>query len=48
MKLRQNGTVFRLVTGRFGSRPEQRTADYRILNIEGWKRFAKSFLKQIR
>ena len=30
-------------TGRFGSRVKQRIAEYRITNIEGWKRCALSF-----
>jgi hypothetical protein len=44
MKLRQNGTVFRVLNWLLWQ--PAGTANRRISNFEGWKRFAKSFLKQ--
>jgi hypothetical protein len=44
MKLRQNGTVFRVLNWPLWQ--PAGTANRRISNFEGWKRFAKSFLKQ--
>jgi hypothetical protein len=43
MKLGQNGTVFRLLNWPLWQLAG--TANRRISNFEGWKRFAKSFLK---
>ena len=49
MKLCQNGTVFLMIkpgTLAAGRNSEPQNIEYGISNSEGWKRFAKYFLKQ--